>query len=223
MATVAEICTLHCDVEILLVTRDLVEARQLVSDRVHLLRVLDETDSRGSLYREGILWGLAHGFSVLVEMSPDGPHRPQDLELLLWQLTKADATFGSRWTDGARTVEGGLARRLLSRAANTCTRRLLGLPIRDVTGNFRAFRSEALHKLSLMNVREDDPLFQIQLARQAVRAKLVVAEMPITFVERRRHSDIPPSAIPGALKRVVGWALQDRWQSRTRRQGEVRL
>ena len=51
--------------------------------------------------------------------------------------------------------------------------------------------------------------FQVDLARRAVRAGAVVAEVPITFVERERgESKMSGGIVVEALVRVTGWGLQ---------------
>ena len=52
--------------------------------------------------------------------------------------------LGSRWVPGGSVRELAVSRHVLSRGANTYTRLVLGIPLRDATGGFRAYRAELL-------------------------------------------------------------------------------
>ena len=82
-------------------------------------------------------------------------------------------------------------RLLLSRGGNAYVRMALGLPLRDATGGYRAYRSEVLRQLPLDEVASQGYCFQVDLVWQAWRAGYRVVEVPITFVERahRRVED----------------------------------
>ena len=94
---------------------------------------------------------------------------------------------GDRLPLGARRARwstGRWHRELLSRGGNTYARLALGMPVRDVTGGYRAFRRSALQELGLDDVASQGYCFQVDLTWRAVRRGLRVVEVPITFVER---------------------------------------
>ena len=102
-------------------------------------------------------------------------------------------------------------RQLLSRGGNTYTRLALGVPIRDVTGGFRAFRRSALEQLELGDVASQGYCFQVDLAWRAVRRGLRVVEVPITFVEREVGvSKMSGSIVRESLWRVSVWGAAHR-------------
>src|SRR5688500_12797861 len=78
------------------------------------------------------------------------------------------------------------AGRLLTRGGNRYVRAVLGIPLADATGGFRAFRGSALRALDLAGVASAGYCFQVDLAWRAVRAGLRVVEVPIIFAERER-------------------------------------
>jgi len=82
----------------------------------------------------------------------------------------------------------GLGRRLLSRAGCFYARRVLALPIRDLTGGFKCFRREALERIELGSIRASGYGFQIETTLRARRAGLVVRELPIVFRDRTNGS-----------------------------------
>ncbi|MFB9389669.1 polyprenol monophosphomannose synthase [Streptomyces coeruleoprunus] len=178
--------------------------------QVHVLHRKGK-EGLGAAYLAGFRWGMDHDYGVLVEMDADGSHQPEELPRLLTALKGADLVLGSRWVPGGRIVNWPKSREFLSRGASTYSRLLLGVPIRDVTGGFRAFRRETLEGLGLADVASQGYCFQIDLARRAVAAGFHVVEVPITFVEREHgHSKMSRDIIVEALWRVTAWGIATR-------------
>ncbi|MFD6420191.1 polyprenol monophosphomannose synthase [Streptomyces sp. NPDC060194] len=165
----------------------------------------------GAAYLAGFRWGLEHGYGVLVEMDADGSHQPEELPRLLTALKGADLVLGSRWVPGGRVVNWPRSREILSRGGSTYSRLLLDVPIRDVTGGFRAFRRETLEGLGMDSVASQGYCFQVDLARRCVQAGHHVVEVPITFVERERgDSKMSRDIVVEALWRVTAWGVEGR-------------
>jgi dolichol-phosphate mannosyltransferase len=179
-------------------------------DRVHVLH-RRRKEGLGAAYLAGFRWGIEHGYGVLVEMDADGSHRPEELPRLLTALKGADLVLGSRWVPGGRVVNWPKSREFLSRGGSTYSRLLLDLPLRDITGGFRAFRTETLQGLGMDDVASQGYCFQVDLARRAVKAGYHVVEVPITFVERE-HGDSKMSRdiVAEALWRVTAWGIGSR-------------
>ncbi len=166
----------------------------------------------GAAYVAGFRWGMARGYDVLVEMDADGSHQPEQLPALLAAVRDgADLALGSRWVRGGRVENWPLRRKLLSRGGNTYTRLALGIPLRDATGGYRAFRRSTLEGLALEGVASQGYCFQVDLAWRAVQAGYRVVEVPITFVERvRGESKMSKEIVREALVMVTAWGLQRR-------------
>ncbi|MCM2580307.1 polyprenol monophosphomannose synthase [Streptomyces meridianus] len=175
--------------------------------RVHVLHRKGK-EGLGAAYLAGFRWGFEHGYGVLVEMDADGSHQPEELPRLLTALRNADAVLGSRWVPGGRVVNWPKSRQFLSRGGSTYSRLLLDVPIRDVTGGFRAFRKETLQGLGLDGVASQGYCFQVDLAWRAVKAGYRVVEVPITFVEREvGDSKMSRDIVVEALWRVTAWGV----------------
>ena len=179
--------------------------------RVHVLHRAGKA-GLGAAYLAGFAWGLERGYDVLIEMDADGSHRPEDLaRLLAAVLDGADVVLGTRWMPGGKTVNWPFRRRLLSVAGNRYARAMLSVPLRDITGGFRAYRSPALRSLNLATVSGEGYVFQVELALRASDAGLDVREVPITFVEREQGSSKMSQAIVvEAMRRVTVWGVQRR-------------
>ncbi|KQV76533.1 dolichol-phosphate mannosyltransferase [Aeromicrobium sp. Root344] len=164
----------------------------------------------GSAYRAGFAWGIERGYDVLVEMDADGSHRPEDLGTLLAASDAgADLVLGSRWVDGGGVVNWPWHRRFISRGGTFYARLMLGIPVKDATGGYRAFRRQTLEKLPLDEVASQGYCFQIDMARRVLAAGMTIVEVPITFVERERgESKMSGGIVREALWRVTVWGVQ---------------
>ena len=178
--------------------------------RVHVLH-RERKQGLGAAYLAGFAWGLQRGYDVLVEMDADGSHRPEQLPRLLAALPHADLVLGARWVPGGSVVNWPWHRMLLSRGGNAYTRLVLGLPLHDATGGYRAYRASTLRRLDLDGVSSQGYCFQVDLAWRVVRAGCRVTEVPITFVERERGtSKMSGSIVREALWRVTAWGAGHR-------------
>ena len=179
-------------------------------DHIHVMHRLGK-EGLGAAYLAGFEWGLHEGYDVLVEMDADGSHQPEQLPRLLAALTDADLVLGSRWVKGGSVVNWPMSREVLSRAGNLWTRIALGIPLKDATGGYRAFRRETLLGLGLNNVASAGYCFQVDLAWRALKAGCRVVEVPITFVERvHGDSKMSQRIVIEALLRTTAWGIAHR-------------
>ena len=119
---------------------------------------------------------------------------------------------GSRYIKGGSTKGWPVHRELLSRGGNLWTQLMLGLPVKDATGGFVAWRATTLQGMGLDGVEAAGYGFQVELVRRAVRAGFTVAEVPIEFVERE-YGD---SKMSGAIVlEAMGLTTRWGWQYRT--------
>lgn len=189
-------------------TGEIADRLAAADPRIHVLHRASK-QGLGSAYRAGFAWGLERGYDVLLEMDADGSHRPEDLQQILTASDAgADLVLGSRWVPGGGVVNWPLHRRLISRGGTLYARIMLGLPVKDATGGFRAFRRETLQRLPLEDVASQGYCFQIDMTRRVHAAGMSVVEVPITFVERERgESKMSGAIVREALWRVTVWGL----------------
>jgi dolichol-phosphate mannosyltransferase len=179
------------------------------NERVHVL-VRPRKMGLGTAYVTGFGWGIERGYETLVEMDADLSHDPAEVSRLLAALSGADLVIGSRYVDGGRVVNWGIARRLLSRAANIYVGLWLRLGVKDATSGYRAWRAAILPALDLQTVRSEGYGFQIEMTRRLVRCRGRVSEVPITFHERAGGASKMDSRIVlEALVSVTKWGVLD--------------
>jgi dolichol-phosphate mannosyltransferase len=152
--------------------------------RVHVLHRAGKL-GLGTAYLEGFAWGLAEGYGAVAQMDADFSHDPAVLPRLFAALDRADLAIGSRYVAGGGTRNWGVGRKVLSRGGSLYARLLLGLPVNDVTGGFKAWRRETLERLDLDSVRSNGYCFQVEMTYRAFRRGARIAEVPIVFVDRR--------------------------------------
>lgn len=170
----------------------------------------------GAAYLEGFGWGLARGYDRLVQMDADGSHLPEQLPRLLAAAETADVVMGSRWVPGGEVKNWPWHRRMLSQGGSIYSRILLHLRQHDVTGGYRVYTAQALERMQLSQVESLGYCFQIDMLLHAVRAKLRVVEVPITFVERTHGtSKMSGGIVLEAMARVTAWGVTGKGAGRT--------
>jgi dolichol-phosphate mannosyltransferase len=142
---------------------------------------------------------------VVIQIDCDFSHDPADVPRLLAELEAgADLAIGSRYVKGGDTPGWGLGRRLISRGGSTFARTVLGLPLRDLTGGFKAWRTDVLRSIDLDAVGTQGYGFQIEMTWVAYSQGHAVREIPIKFTERRAgQSKMSRRIIAEALLMVI--------------------
>lgn len=191
-------------------TGDIADKLAAADEHVHVLHRRGK-EGLGAAYIAGFRWGLGEGYDVLVEMDADGSHQPEELPRLLDALRDADLVLGSRYVAGGAVKNWPRSREVLSRGGNLYTRLAIGVPLRDATGGYRAFRRATLEGIGLDQVASAGYCFQVDLAWRALRKGYRVVEVPITFVERERgQSKMSRAIVAEAMLNVGRWGLAHR-------------
>ena len=99
---------------------------------------------------------------------------------------RADLVIGSRYVRGGRVLDWGLGRRLISRLRQPSSPGpSSACEPHDLTGGFKAWRASTLAAIPFDGVHAGGYVFQIEMTHRASRAGARVAEVPITFRDRR--------------------------------------
>lgn len=178
--------------------------------RVHVLHRPGK-GGLGPAYLAGFRHALEMGAEILMQMDADFSHQPRYIPDLLGALENADCVIGSRWMKGGGVEENwGWHRKMLSRWANRIyTPLILGMPIYDATGGFRAWRRETLLGMDLSRIHSNGYVFQVEIAYVAYRLGYRVTEVPIYFPDRQHGtSKMSPRVAAEAALRV--WEIRAR-------------
>ncbi len=141
----------------------------------------------GRAYLDGFGVAIAGGAETIVQMDADWSHDPAALPSLIDPIVGdgADLVIGSRYTDGGGVVDWGLGRRVISRGGSLFARTVLRLKPHDLTGGFKAWRATTLAAIPFDGVHAGGYVFQIEMTFRASRSGARLAEVPITFRDRR--------------------------------------
>ncbi len=154
--------------------------------RVAVLHRLGAVRGLGRSYVDGLTRALGEPVDLICQMDADLSHDPAQLPILIAASAGADVVIGSRYVHGGTIVNWPLRRRLLSRFANIYVRLVTRLNARDCTSGYRCWRRDALAAMPLDRFMSDGYAFLVEMLYVAKRRGSRIAEVPITFVERRQ-------------------------------------
>lgn len=167
--------------------------------RIHVLHKPDK-QGLGRAYIVGFEWALQHAYAFIFEMDADFSHNPAEMPKFLEAAQKADLVLGSRYLNGIRIINWPLNRLILSKAASLYVRMITRMPFSDPTGGYKCFRREVLAAINLDRIRSNGYSFQIEMTHTAWKLGFRIAELPITFEDRRSgHSKMNPAIVREAF------------------------
>jgi dolichol-phosphate mannosyltransferase len=139
----------------------------------------------GRAYIAGFQRALTTDAPAIAQMDADLSHRPEDMKEMVAALTDdVDLVLGSRYIPGGATEGWPWHRKLISRAGGLYAGRVLGMPIRDLTGGFKVWRRELLEAIDLPGITSDGYSFQIETTYRAAKRGARIAQVPILFHDR---------------------------------------
>lgn len=122
-------------------------------------------------------YAIRHHYEVVVTIDCDGQHEPQRIPRFVTACRNVDIVSGSRYLKQYRGDNDAPAdRRWVNQRVTAELNRRLGLELTDAFCGFKAYRVEALKKLSLSEVGYAMPL---ELWVRAAQAKLKIIELPV--------------------------------------------
>ena len=189
--------------------------------RVDLL-LRKEKGGRGAAVIAAFRKGLSdpRGYRILFEMDADFSHHPREIPKFLAKLETCDMVIGSRYVEGGGTSEWGFWRPILSWLANLYVKVVAGVPIRDTTSGFRAYRRAVLEATEFERIKIKGYVVHGEMAYQAWIHGFRLGEVPIHFKNRARAtSKLTREELTKAL---VNFALlRFRYGFRPRRTGRT--
>ena len=170
-------------------TGTIVAGMAAANPQIHLLQRHGQR-GLGSAILAGLQYAREIKADVSVYLDADFSHDPADIPRLLDALQSAapdeapyGIAIGSRRIPGGRTLGWPPTRHLASWLVCGFTRWILGVPVKDASGGFRAVRLTCLDNLDLAGMAEGYA-FQEDFLWRAHRAGVRMTEVPITFTNR---------------------------------------
>jgi len=128
-------------------------------------------------------------YDILFEMDADFSHHPREIPKFLEKLDGShDMVIGSRYIPGGGTSEWGWTRAVLSFVANKYIALVAGVPIRDTTSGYRAYRREVLEATDFERIKIKGYAVHGEMAYQAWIHGFRLGEVPIHFKNRAREA-----------------------------------
>ena len=165
----------------------------------------------GGAFRTAIRHASLDTFLI---MDADGSHKPEYIAPIHKLFARgADVVIGSRYVRGGKTQDSALSvamSKILNRAYRWC----LGIKAKDISTNFRMYRTEQLKNVNIRNDHYDvlqEVLFMLKRANPA----LDIRETPITF-DKRMFGESKRRLLPfvfsymRTLFRLMGMRLRGR-------------
>lgn len=133
------------------------------------------------------LMSLPNKPKYVVTMDADFSHNPNDLPRLLQCAKKGcyDIVVGSRYLKDGGIIGWPISRIIISNAANKMAKAVIRLPINDFTSGFRCYSANYVVR-ALPKLKSKRFEIQIETLKLAKLLGMNVAEIPITFVNRKK-------------------------------------
>jgi dolichol-phosphate mannosyltransferase len=120
------------------------------------------------------------------EMDADTSHDAKDITKFLEKKKSADLIIGSRYIPGSKVVNWPKKRLFMSKLINSVLLNLLfNLGIHDYTNGYRLYNRKAAEYLLSITLHEKGFLLLSESAYKLKRAGFNLAEVPITFTDRK--------------------------------------
>ena len=143
------------------------------------LKIINRTANPGVGYaiREGL--SKVKG-DIIITMDADMSHNPGEIPNFLKLLNDYDMICGSRYINGGK-ADMVYSRIIISSLFNLIFRNLIGIPVRDFTSGFRAYKTEVIKKIRLESKKFG---IYIEIPIKAHLKGFKLKEIPISYRKR---------------------------------------
>ena len=157
--------------------------KNLKSDKIFIIE-RNSKKGLGSAYVEGFSWSIKNNYQNIVQMDSDLSHDPKEILPMINLLKNHDLVIGSRYKGGLRVINWPVRRLYISYLANLYARIITGVPVKDLTAGFKAWKSDTLEKINFDQCSSQGYCFQIETSFRAFQKGCKLIEHPIVFTDR---------------------------------------
>jgi len=164
-------------------------AEELAQENAGKVFVFHRAEKRGlgTAYLDGFRQALNMKPAAIAQMDADFSHPPEMLIKFLDVLESCDLVIGSRYIPGGSVDRNWpYWRKSLSAFGNFYARKILRVPIYDLTSGFKVWRRETISSMPLERVRSNGYAFQIEMTYLAYKLGFSVKEAPFYFPDREQ-------------------------------------
>ena len=138
----------------------------------------------GTAHKIAMKYAIKNNFDILITMDADFSHNPKYLNKMVSLITNNDFVIGSRYLKGGGQ-DYGLYRNTLSVTANFLARYLLGIPLKECTTSYRAFKVLILKAINLDSIQSEGYSFFVESIYSICSLTKKIDEFPIFFSDRK--------------------------------------
>lgn len=153
------------------------------SDKV-FIQERAEKKGLGTAYVHGFNWALSNSYDKIIQMDADLSHDPKEVPPMFDLLDNYGLVVGSRYNNGLRVINWPISRLYISYFANLYARIITGVPVKDLTAGFKAWKAETLHLINFNECSSQGYCFQIETSFRAHQKACKLVEHPIVFTDR---------------------------------------
>lgn len=192
-------------------TSKIVKSLQTEFPKQLFLEIRKNKSGLGTAYIHGFKWALKKDYGYILEMDADFSHNPKDLVRLYNACAKdgADASIGSRYSEGVNVVNWPMKRVLLSFFASKYVQFITGIPIKDTTAGFVCWTRKVLETIHLDKIKFIGYAFQIEMKFKAWKMGFNIKEVSVIFTDRTQgESKMSGGIVYEALFGVIKMRLK---------------
>ena len=192
-------------------TSEIVKSLQTEFPKQLFLEIRKNKSGLGTAYIHGFKWALKKDYGYILEMDADFSHNPKDLVRLYNACAKdgADASIGSRYSEGVNVVNWPMKRVLLSFFASKYVQFITGIPIKDTTAGFVCWTRKVLETIHLDKIKFIGYAFQIEMKFKAWKLGFNIKEVSVIFTDRTQgESKMSGGIVYEALFGVIKMRLK---------------
>ena len=142
------------------------------------------TPGFGNAIKEG--FKHAEG-DIIIPVMGDLSDEPKDIPKLVRKIEEGyDIAYGSRFIKGGSVEDYPAAKMLANRIFNNAVRFLFGIPHRDVTNAFKAYKREVLDAIGIENIEAEGFDLTVEIPLKAHILGFKSAEVPVNWHGREK-------------------------------------
>ncbi|RJS80998.1 TIGR00374 family protein [Methanophagales archaeon] len=132
--------------------------------------------------------GLKHAEGdIIIPVMGDLSDDPKDIPKLVRKIEEGyDIAYGSRFIKGGSVEDYPAAKMLANRIFNNAVRFLFGIPHRDVTNAFKAYKREVLDAIGIENIEAEGFDLTVEIPLKAHILGFKSAEVPVNWHGREK-------------------------------------
>lgn len=155
---------------------------------------------------------------LIVTMDSDNTHEPRQIRDLMSAAREADIVVGSRYVTNGKQFGVPLYRMMASKATNFIFRRILRLPINDVTSGYRCFKASVLKRLNEISkhdfIESDGFEVSLEILAKVFWCNATLKEVPITLDYYKKKGKSKMKMLPTVKRYLILLTKIKAWSNR---------